>query len=97
MGMIRTKELTEQHTNFLPKLIEWVRQYLNDEYAFSKDGLNRDVSFYKATLEKIQIIGEYTLEEADILTTLTKIYKRDTKEELHILTSLTKMKTKCKK
>jgi hypothetical protein len=43
------------------------------------DGMNRDVAYYKAMVEKISIIGEYTQDEADELTKLTQIYKKEKK------------------
>jgi hypothetical protein len=41
--------------------------------------MSRDVAYYKAMVEKISVIGEYTQDEADDLTKLTQIYKNEKK------------------
>ena len=71
--MIRTKELTAKQAQFIPTLIMWLkRYYLMDSY---KTIGNREIPYYVSMLEKIENIGEYTLEEADLLTLLTTLYK----------------------
>ena len=71
--MIRTKELTPKQAQFIPTLIMWLkRYYLMDSY---KTIGNRELPYYISMLEKIENIGEYTLEEADLLTLLTTLYK----------------------
>lgn len=71
--MIRTKELTQQQAKFIPTLIMWLkRYYLMDSY---KTIGHRELPYYISMLEKIENIGEYTLEEADLLTLLTTLYK----------------------
>ena len=71
--MIRTKELTPKQAKFIPTLLMWLRRYwLIDSY---KTIGNRELPYYISMLEKIENIGEYTLEEADLLTLLTTLYK----------------------
>ena len=71
--MIRTKELTQQQAKFIPTLLMWLkRYYLMDSY---KTIGNRELPYYISMLEKIETIGEYTLEEAEALTLLTTLYK----------------------
>lgn len=71
--MIRTKELTQQQAKFIFTLSMWLKQH----YTKDSDTTigNRDIPYYVSMLEKIQTIGEYTLEEADLLTLLTTLYK----------------------
>ena len=73
--MIRTKEVTRAQKEFIPKLYAWLVAGYDNYDMF--DGMNNDVAYYKAMVEKISIIGEYTQDEADELTQLTKIYKNE--------------------
>ena len=75
--MIRTKEVTKEQKQFLLKLYAWLVAGYDNYEMF--DGMNRDVAYYKAMVEKISIIGEYTQDEADDLTKLTQIYKNKKK------------------
>ena len=75
--MIRTKEVTRAQKEFLPKLYQWLVAAYDNYDTF--DGMNRDVAHYKAMVEKISVIGEYTQDEADELTQLTQIYKKEKK------------------
>jgi hypothetical protein len=72
--MIRTKEVTREQKQFLLKLYAWLVAGYDNYEMF--DGMNRDVAYYKAMVEKISIIGEYTEEEAENLTKLTELYKK---------------------
>ena len=72
--MIRTKELTQQQAKFIPTLLMWLRRYNLPLGLFKTIG-HRELPYYISMLEKIQTIGEYTLEEADLLTRLTTLYK----------------------
>ena len=76
--MIRTKEVTRAQMEFIPKLYAWLVAGYSNYDTF--DGMNRDVAYYKAMVEKISVIGEYTEDEADDLTKLTQIYKKETKK-----------------
>jgi hypothetical protein len=76
--MIRTKEVTKTQKQFLLKLYAWLVAGYDNYDTF--DGMNRDVAYYKAMVEKISVIGEYTEDEADDLTKLTQIYKKETKK-----------------
>ena len=70
--MIRTKELTPKQAEFIPTLIMWLkRHYIHDSDTTIG---HRDIPYYVSMLEKIQTIGEYTLEEAEKLTLLTTLY-----------------------
>jgi hypothetical protein len=71
--MIRTKELTHQQAKFIPTLLMWLKQYYIQDSHYTIG--NRELPYYVSMLEKIQTIGEYTLEEADLLTLLTTLYK----------------------
>ena len=73
-SMIRTKEVTQKHIEFIPKLILLLCTYI-DESDLPQTLNQRDVQYYISMLEKILMIGEYTLEEAEVLTLLTTIYK----------------------
>jgi hypothetical protein len=75
--MIRTKEVTKSQKEFLLKLYVWLVAGYDNYDMF--DGMNRDVAYYKAMVEKISVIGEYTQDEADDLTKLTQIYKKEKK------------------
>jgi hypothetical protein len=75
--MIRTKEVTRAQTEFIPKLYAWLVAGYRNYDTF--DGMDIDVAYYKALIEKISIIGEYTQDEADELTQLTHIYKKEQK------------------
>ena len=75
--MIRTKEVTKTQKQFLLKLYAWLVAGYDNYDTF--DGMNRDVAYYKAMVEKISVIGEYTQDEADDLTKLTQIYKNEKK------------------
>ena len=75
--MIRTKEVTKVQKQFLLKLYAWLVAGYDNYDMF--DGMNRDVAYYKAMVEKISVIGEYTQDEADDLTQLTQIYKKEKK------------------
>lgn len=70
--MIRTKELTPKQTQFIPTLTMWLKQhYIQDSDTTIG---NREIPYYVSMLEKILMIGEYTLEEAEKLTLLTTLY-----------------------
>ena len=70
--MIRTKELTPKQTQFIPTLTMWLKQhYIRDSDTTIG---NRDITYYVSMLEKIKTIGEYTTQEADLLTLLTTLY-----------------------
>jgi hypothetical protein len=75
--MIKTKEVTRAQKEFIPKLYAWLVAGYDNYDTF--DGMSRDVAYYKAMVEKISIIGEYTQDEADDLTKLTQIYKNEKK------------------
>ena len=75
--MIRTKEVTRAQKEFIPKLYAWLVAGYDNYDTF--DGMRGDVAYYKAMVEKISIIGEYTQDEADDLTKLTQIYKNEKK------------------
>jgi hypothetical protein len=75
--MIKTKEVTRAQKEFIPKLYAWLVAGYDNYDTF--DGMSRDVAYYKAMVEKISIIGEYTEEEAENLTKLTELYKKSKK------------------
>jgi hypothetical protein len=75
--MIRTKEVTKTQKQFLLKLYAWLVAGYDNYDTF--DAMSRDVAYYKAMVEKISVIGEYTQDEADDLTKLTQIYKNEKK------------------
>lgn len=70
--MIRTKELTPKQAKFIFTLTMWLKQhYLQDSDTTIG---HRDIPYYISMLEKIEAIGQYTLEEAEKLTLLTTLY-----------------------
>lgn len=72
---IRTKELTQQQEEFIPKLINWLVVVGDgDEYFTAEKGMRWDVPHYISMLRKIRMLGEYTLDEAEELNKIMKIY-----------------------
>ena len=70
--MIQTKEVSPKQAKFIFTLTMWLKQhYLQDSDTTIG---NRDIPYYVSMLEKIKTIGEYTTQEADLLTLLTTLY-----------------------
>lgn len=85
------KELTQTQEKFIAKLIEWLSNYSTKTELFGPadefdiENLQKmHIKVFLSMLRKIQYYKEYTLDEAESLTLLTKQYNN---ERLHIHTT----------